>query len=111
MRVKKSAQLNGVRRLGAWAGVVRLDAAAVLLALTACSATSSPHGVAASSSIPGVVNCEPHGAKVAGTLRMVGGLPPGIDRAVTGDVTAINTTTGQECGGPVTKDGRFTLYL
>jgi hypothetical protein len=42
---------------------------------------------------------------------MVGGPPPGIDRAVAGQVTAVNSTTREGCGGAVAKNGSFTLYL
>ncbi len=46
---------------------------------------------------------------ISGTLRMVGGPPPGMDRPVAGAVTVTSATT--ECGLDVGADGSFELTV
>jgi hypothetical protein len=47
---------------------------------------------------------------IHGTLRMVGGPPPGLNRAVAGTVT-ITSSTGSHCNLPVVAGGSFEATL
>ncbi len=73
------------------------------------SPTSRIASPSACSAVSGGARERPFGY-VAGTLRMVGGPPPGLDRPVAGSVVAV-AASGARCSAAVGADGSFGMQL
>jgi hypothetical protein len=86
----------------------------VLLLVSACSNGShaAQHPSSSSVSQPATLTTTtaPKLATVTGTLRMIGGPSPGVNRTVSGNVTATNQS-GQRFSTTARDDGNFAMEL